>query len=221
MLRESGTRISFIAFPCIALVLFLSILKCTSQDYDTPSAPPAQPREVQRCNGVFLSYNFQGRERSYPIVRNVSAQAWAFQGTATILNTGAEEVKAWQMHIGFRYHELLVSVEGATVVDGGDYPIQVGRNGTILAGYPMTDLRTAIDTASDLTQMQVQVNIRGTQFGLAPRVNPMPRNINLVNEGYICPAATRRGITGLHLLDFMVEIYLHHLKKLTRMGYEC
>ncbi|KAL0306409.1 UNVERIFIED_CONTAM: COBRA-like protein 10 [Sesamum radiatum] len=93
-----------------------------------------------------------------------------------------------------QHRELLVSAEGAVVVDGdGDFPFRVGNNGTVLAGYPQADLKTAIDTAADFTQMQVQINLKGSQFGVSAKQTPMPKTIKIVNAGYKCPAITRKG----------------------------
>nr|XP_028947685.1 uncharacterized protein LOC114820686 [Malus domestica] len=81
----------------------------------------------------------------------------------------------------------------------------------------MTDLKTAVKTAGDLTQMQVQVKLTGTQFGVAPPKVPMPSNLTLANDGFVCPAAAMqdtnkmqnpRGVHGF-LLVFS-QIYLVH-----------
>ncbi|KAK4484357.1 hypothetical protein RD792_006934 [Penstemon davidsonii] len=188
-------------FVTLFLFCFTTLLHTTTaQDYGDPApeAKPAKPsKEIETCNGIFISYVFQGREKEYPHVKNVSAQAWSFQAMVTLMNTGADELKSWQIFIGFQNRELLVSAEGAVVVDGDGFPIRVGNNGTTLAGYPMTDLKTAIDTANDMTQMQTQINLKGTQFGLSEKSNPMPKTIKLVNDGYICPAATKKG-TYMH-----------------------
>ncbi|KAL6546645.1 hypothetical protein OROMI_022366 [Orobanche minor] len=191
---RSGIRIPWKVLFWIALfIIFGNVDESNGQDYDSTVTPAAPPEEIEQCNGIFISYTFQGREKEYPLVKNVSAQAWSFQATATVLNTGSEELKSWQVFIGFQHHELLVSAEGAVVVDGDGFPIRVGNNGTILAGYPQADLKTAIDTAADYNQMQVQVNLRGTQFGVSAKATPMPRTIRLVNYGYKCPAPTRKG----------------------------
>ncbi|KAL3643395.1 hypothetical protein CASFOL_014210 [Castilleja foliolosa] len=188
-------RRSSIRTPWIALFfLFLSqhIYRSNGQDYDSTATPATPPKEIEQCNGIFISYNFQGREKEYPFVKNVSAQAWSFQAMVTVLNTGAEELKSWQVFVGFQHRELLVSADGAVVVDGEGFPIRVGNNGTTLAGYPQADLKTAIDTAADLSQMQVQADLKGTMFGVSAKANPMPRSLKLVNEGYKCPAASRK-----------------------------
>ncbi|PIN05591.1 hypothetical protein CDL12_21867 [Handroanthus impetiginosus] len=182
-------RIPWTTLSGIALALLFSNV-CTAQDYDSPDVGP--PKEAGKCNGIFVSYNFQGREKEYPFVKNVSAQAWSFKATATVLNTGTTELKSWRLFIGFQHNELLVSADGAVIVDGDGFPIRVGNNGTVLVGYPQADLKTAIDTAGDYSQMQVQVNLKGTQFGVA-KGTPMPRTIKLVNDGFKCPAPTGKG----------------------------
>ncbi|KAK6124572.1 hypothetical protein DH2020_041684 [Rehmannia glutinosa] len=201
LMRRSGIRIPWKVLSLIAIVVFCysDIEKCNAQDYgSSPETPETPPPEIEHCNGIFVSYIFQGREKEYPFVKNVSAQAWSFQAMATVLNTGSEELKSWQIFIGFQHHELLVSADGAVVVDGDGFPIRVGNNGTVLAGFPQSDLKTAIDTAADYTQMQVQINLKGTQFGVSAKSSPMPRTIKLVNDGYKCPAATRKG-TYMHV----------------------
>ena len=103
--------------------------------------------------------------------------------------------------MGFQHDEFLVSASGAVLADGNSVPGNVG-NGTVFAGFPMTDLKTAIETAGDFTQMQVQVKLVGTQFGVAPPNSPMPTNISLANDGYLCPRPTLLG-TSLSL-SFLV-----------------
>ncbi|KAL2472976.1 COBRA-like protein 10 [Forsythia ovata] len=197
LIRSTCIRIPWRVLSCIALVLFSCSIEITkAQDYDDGSdTPAAPPPEQGKCDGIFVTYNFMGREKIYPLVKNVSAQAWSFKAMATVLNAGAYELKSWKIFIGFQHNELLVSADGAVVVDGdGDgFPVQVGKNGTLLAGFPQSDLETAIDTAGDYTQMMVQVNIVGTQFGVKPKATPMPKTIKLVNDGYKCPGAMRRG----------------------------
>ncbi|EPS60262.1 hypothetical protein M569_14541, partial [Genlisea aurea] len=181
----------------VLLLLLLFASECGAQDYSfdsgaTPATPSAPAKVIESCNGIFLTYVFQGREKIYPYVKNVSAQAWSFQATATLLNTGSDVLKSWQMFVGFQHRELLVSADGAVVVGGDEFPIRVGNNGTVLAGYPQADLETAIDTAGDMTQIQAQITLKGTQFGMGAKATPMPRTIKLVNDGYKCPSPTRK-----------------------------
>lgn len=165
------------------------ILPIVAQDYnDEPAAPP--PAE-QNCNGVFISYEFNSRTKEYPHLRNVSAQSWAFNSTVTVTNTGTVEVKAWKIFIGFQHKEILVSASGAVLAGTEDFPAEVG-NGTYLTGYPQTDLKTSIETAGDVNQIQALIQLMGTQFGVKPPRVPMPKTIRLVVDGFKCPAPTSR-----------------------------
>lgn len=103
--------------------------------------------------------------------------------------------------MGFQHDEYLVSAPKAVLADGTGLPAGVG-NGTIFAGSPVTDLKTAVETAGDLTQMQVQVNLVGTQFGVAPPEVPLPTNISLVNDGWICDKLTASGKIFFVLISF-------------------
>ena len=112
------------------------------------------------------------------------------------------------MFVGFQHDEFLVSATNAVIGNGGTgLPASVG-NGTVLVGYPMTDLKTAIETAGDLTQMSVQVSMVGTQFGVAPPAIPMPSNISLVNDGWSCPKSSTGTIFFFFFLIFK-WVYRH------------
>lgn len=79
------------------------------------------------------------------------------------------------------------------LADGTTLPALVG-NGTVFAGYPSTDLKTAVETAGDVNQMSAQIDLVGTVFGVgAPRV-PMPSNVSIVNEGFLCSRPTMQGM---------------------------
>ncbi|KAI3437100.1 uncharacterized protein J3R85_005841, partial [Psidium guajava] len=166
---------------------------CHGQDYEDESTPAAPPPEQDDCDGIFLMYSFIERIKEYPHVKNATAQAWAFKSQMTVLNAGLEELKAWKVFIGFQHNEILVSASGAVSIDGEDLPAKVGNNGTTLAGYPQADLKTSIDTAGDISQIQAKIELTGTQFGVKPPGVPMPKTIRLENDGYKCPAAHRRG----------------------------
>ncbi|CAI9783897.1 unnamed protein product [Fraxinus pennsylvanica] len=58
-----------------------------------------------------------------------------------------------------------------------DFPAAVG-NGTSIAGYHQKDLMTSVNTG-DLTQIQVEIELTGTQFGIKPLGYPMPKTSNL------------------------------------------
>ncbi|GKV14357.1 hypothetical protein SLEP1_g25253 [Rubroshorea leprosula] len=183
-------KVCWIIVIYLALFLVSSNLHlCSAQDYEdeTPAAPP--PGQ-DNCNGIFLSYAFTSRSKEYPHLKNITAQAWAFSSIATIVNVGTDELKGWKMYVGFQHREVLVSATNAMLVDGYDFPAPVG-NGTTLAGYPMTDLKTSIDTAGDWNQIAVQVQFTGTMFGMKEKDIPMPKTISLVNDGYVCPKPTK------------------------------
>ncbi|KAJ0101578.1 hypothetical protein Patl1_04302 [Pistacia atlantica] len=163
-----------------------------SDDYGDSPPAPAPPPGQEECNGIFLTYSFTGREKELPYLKNASAQAWAFKAMATIVNAGTEELKAWKMYVGFHRKEVLVSASGATIIDGADFPAPVG-NGTTFVGNPLADLKTSVDTAGDYTQISVQIEITGTQFGVKPPGVPMPKTLKLMNDGYVCPGPTKEG----------------------------
>ncbi|XP_021758813.1 COBRA-like protein 10 [Chenopodium quinoa] len=156
------------------------------------TGPPKIPKEVKSCDGIYISYDFLGREKEYPHVKNTTAQSWAFKSQLQLVNMGNTELKTWKVFIGFQHRELLVSVDGAVLVDGDEFPAQVGNNGTTIGGYPQADLKTAIDTAGDLTQIAVKVGLKGTQFGVKPPGTPMPKTVKLQNDGFKCPAPSKR-----------------------------
>ncbi|XP_056163973.1 COBRA-like protein 10 [Syzygium oleosum] len=177
------------------LILLCSCINhvCHGQDYEDESTPAAPPPEQEDCDGIFIMYNFIERIKEYPHVKNASAQSWAFKSQMTVLNAGLEELKAWKVFIGFQHNEILVGASGAVSIDGEDLPAKVGNNGTTLAGYPQADLKTSIETAGDINQIQARIELTGTQFGVKPPGVPMPKKIRLENDGYKCPAARRRG----------------------------
>ncbi|CAL1354345.1 unnamed protein product [Linum trigynum] len=162
------------------------------------AAQIAPPPGLARCNGVFLTYAFTSREKEFPHVKNVTAQAWAFKSTAAIFNTGEDELKAWEMFIGFHNREILVSADGGALLDGDDLPTSIGKGATFV-GTTMPDLKSSIDTAGDMTQIMAQIVITGTQFGLNAKAVPMPRTIKLVNDGYKCPAPRKKGKTYMEV----------------------
>ncbi|XP_010268089.1 PREDICTED: COBRA-like protein 7 [Nelumbo nucifera] len=157
------------------------------------TAAPAPVSDV--CNGIFLSYEYIKGSRLPPVVSDPSNQPYKFESTLTILNNGLEDLKSWNIFVGFQHNELLVSASNAVLANGTTLPTRVG-NGITFAGFPTTDLKTAVETAGDETQMQVQIQLVGTQFGvnITNTIDvPMPSNISLVNEGYTCPKPTNQG----------------------------
>ncbi|KAF5452295.1 hypothetical protein F2P56_027308 [Juglans regia] len=145
------------------------------------------------CNGVYLSYTYSGGRKLMPNrTSDPTRQPYRFESVLTVLNNGIVDLKSWRVFVGFKHDEYLVSASNAVLADGTSLPGSVG-NGTVFSGYPMTDLKTAVKTAGDLTQIQVQVQLVGTQFGVAPPTVPLPSNISLANDGWVCPRPAARG----------------------------
>lgn len=116
------------------------------------------------------------------------------------------ELKSWRAYVGFQHNEILVSASNAVVSDGDTLPAVVGKDGAILAGYPQVDLKTGIQTAGDSEQMTAKVEFSGTQFGVASPSVPLPSNITLVNDGYVCPLPTKAGM-NFFLFSFKLSIF--------------
>lgn len=178
----------FLFLPIFCLHLYLA-------QSQTPAPPPA----ADVCNGVFVSYTYTSGQKLPPDLGKGSIrQPYRFESQLFVLNNGLQDLKSWRVFVGFQYNEFLVSASNAVLADGSSLPGGVG-NGTVFAGYPNSDLKTAIETAGDQTQMGVQVGLVGTQFGVgAPNV-PMPHNISLVNDGWICPKPTVQGKNVMHV----------------------
>lgn len=85
-----------------------------------------------------------------------------------------------------------MSAKNAVLANGTALPANVS-GGAVLSGSPATDLKTAIETAGDVDQMQVVVDLVGTQFGVAPPIVPLPDKLVLANDGYLCPNLTTQG----------------------------
>lgn len=190
-------------FPAWVALSFLLLCSVSSaQDYDEPGPEEKKtPKEQDTCDGIFLSYTFIEREKEYPHVKNATAQAWSFKSQITVLNAGMEELKAWQVLVKFQHNEVLVATDGAVIIDGDDLPAKVSKNGTLFAGYPMADLKTSVETAGDINQIQAQIDITGTVFGVKPPGIPMPKTIRLENNGYKCPKIMKRGKSFLHFFS--------------------
>lgn len=151
------------------------------------------------CNGIFLSYAYTSGNAIPPNLKSDPLeQPYRFESTLTILNNGLEELKSWKVFVGFKHNEFLVSASNAVLADGTSLPAKVG-NGTVFAGFPSTDLKTAIETAGDVTQMQAQIKLVGTQFGVASPTVPLPSNISLANDGFVCPRSIVQGTNELQV----------------------
>lgn len=200
-IKEAKTS-SYKTFLLIFSLLFVLFGFDICHGQDDVAAPPPPVAELDSCDGIFLTYTLTGREKEYPHVKNVTKQAWAFKAEVSLMNVGDEELKDWKMYIGFQHREILVSADGAVPVDSEDFPAEVG-NGTTIAGNPMTDLKTAIETAGDYNQMAVRVKMSGTQFGLGASATPMPKTIKLMNDGFKCPQPGRKGILSFVCLSLL------------------
>lgn len=180
---------NFILLPLLLLsLLAASIPLAASQSAaDTNTSSPS---DSDLCNGVFVSYT---HTKGTKIPPNDSAdQPYRFESVVTVLNNGRDELKSWRVFVKFSHREILVSASNAVLSDGSSLPLSV-ENGTVFAGYPSSDLKSAIQTAGDVTQMQASVELVGTQFGVAPPSVPLPKNISLVTDGWKCPRATQKG----------------------------
>ncbi|KAH0993020.1 hypothetical protein GBA52_004503 [Prunus armeniaca] len=188
---------SSMSCPLIFTLSFLLIFTALPSSFSQPTADAPAPAS-DSCNGVFLSYAYTTGAKLPPELKsNPKRQPYRFESVLTVLNNGLEDLKSWRVFVGFKNDEYLVSASNAVLADGTSMPGSVG-NGTVLAGFPMTDLKTAIKTAGDLTQMEVQVKLVGTQFGVAPPKVPLPSNISLANDGFVCLNAVQ-GTNEMHV----------------------
>ncbi|XP_022760636.1 COBRA-like protein 7 [Durio zibethinus] len=174
------------------LSLLFTLLPLSLSQNVTEAPSPA----ADSCNGIFLSYAYSSGTKLKPT--DPAHQPYRFESVLTVLNNGDEKLKSWRVFVGFKNDEFLVSASNAVLADGTSLPANVG-NGTVFAGYPMSDLNTAIETAGDLSQMQVQVKLVGTQFGVAPPDVPLPESIKLANDGFVCPKASLQGKTEMQV----------------------
>ncbi|WCJ43220.1 COBRA-like protein 10 precursor [Euphorbia peplus] len=178
---------------CFILIFFTILFHSSYGQDNEPDA--ALLKVLENCNGVYLSYVFNMREKEFPYLKNATAQAWAFNSTATIINTGTFELESWEVFVGFQHKELLVSVSGGSVSDATEYPVDAS-NGTTFIG---DDLQTSILTAGDYNQISSQIEISGTQFGVKPPAVPMPKTIKLVSDKYECPKPKTKGKTKMEV----------------------
>ncbi|KAK8565513.1 hypothetical protein V6N13_020613 [Hibiscus sabdariffa] len=177
--------------PIILLFLSLSLFLFNTSVLSQPQTPPPAPAPASdSCNGVFLSYTYKTGHAIPPT--DPTNQAYRFESTLRLLNNGRQELKSWRAFVGFQHRERLVSASNAVLADGNSLPAELG-NGAVFAGFPMSDLKSAVETAGDTTQMEVSVELVGTQFGVGASDVPMPLNISLVNDGYTCVNATNQG----------------------------
>ncbi|CAD5323300.1 unnamed protein product [Arabidopsis thaliana] len=177
----------------ILLSSLFTAIQLTSSQRNTP---PPRSKDADLCNGVFVSYTYLTGTKIKP--NDTKNQPYRFESEITVLNNGRDELKSWQVFVKFAHREILVSATNAVLSDGSSLPASV-ENGTIFAGFPSADLKTAIMTAGDVTQMEARVELVGTQFGVAPPSVPLPKNITLVNDGWSCPKPTQQGSNVLQV----------------------
>ncbi|MQL94270.1 hypothetical protein Taro_026928 [Colocasia esculenta] len=156
------------------------------------AAPPPNPADT--CNGIFLTYNMGARKAIHPLLpADPARQPYSFGASASILNSDTVALKAWSLHVGFPNGTVIVSANPTVLSDGSPFPAVIGPEGASFSGFPATDLPTPIETAGQLTQIQVEITIVGTMFGSPPPAVPMPAVLSLDNPGYVCPRPTRPG----------------------------
>ncbi|KAL7588180.1 hypothetical protein Lser_V15G41412 [Lactuca serriola] len=173
--------IGFIIFLFLA---FISIPTTTSQ---SPT-----------CNGISISYVYNSGFQIPPTATNTTNQPYTFQSTLTLTNAGVDRLKSWRVFVGFQHREFLVSSSNAVLADGTSLPANV-TTGAVFAGFPATDLKTAVETAGDWNQMQARIQLVGTQFGVAPPNVSLPSNLYLVNDGFLCSAPSSPANNETHV----------------------
>ncbi|XP_016206698.1 COBRA-like protein 7 [Arachis ipaensis] len=154
----------------------------TAYSSPTPTLAGRTSRPMSLMEWI-LSSGKKLDEDPFPI-SDVAKQPYRFKSTLTVLNNGLNDLKSWKVFVKFQHNEFLVFASGVVLAVGTTLPATIG-NGTIFAGYPMTDLKIAVETTSDLTQMQDQIDLVGTVFGMAPPTIPLPSSINVANDGFI------------------------------------
>lgn len=182
-----------LAPPHVGLALLGVLLLAGLAAAQTPRTPAAPaPAPDPGCNGIELTYNFQGRTMIRPFVGDKNRQPYSFKANASVLNSGTRPLKSWALLVTFGHDEILVGVDGAVLTGGADLPYNTTENAgnaTSFSGYPQTDLLTPIGTAGDIAQIQASVGLVGTLFA-GPNFVPLPTALSLDDPAYNCPAAT-------------------------------
>ncbi|KAK1408931.1 hypothetical protein QVD17_41093 [Tagetes erecta] len=148
---------------------------------------PTTISQSQTCNGISISYTYNSGFQIPPAAATAADQPYNFQSTLTLTNAGSNRLNSWRVFVGFQHREVLVSATNAVLVDGASFPVNV-TGGAVFSGFPVTDLKTAVETAGDFNQMQARIQLVGTQFGVAPPNVSLPVNMYLVNDGFLCSA---------------------------------
>ncbi|KAL7151126.1 hypothetical protein ABFS83_04G010500 [Erythranthe nasuta] len=181
----------------MAIHIILIVVLCISifSLFQSSVSQPAPITNSSLCNGILITYSYVTGKEIPPILSpaDPTNQAYRFESNLTVLNNGPVELKNWRVFVGFDHGELLVSASNAVLANGTTLPANVS-GGTIFSGSPgFTDLKTAIETAGNIDQMRVVVDLVGTQFGVGPPSVPLPDNLVLANDGYSCPNLTTLG----------------------------
>ncbi|TKY67910.1 COBRA protein 7 [Spatholobus suberectus] len=124
-------------------------------------------------------------------MRLIATTTWSLRGRESSLNRHeAYEARP----SGARKVVGLVFASNAVLVDGTT-PSHYVRNGTVFAGYPTTNLKIAVKTVDDLTQMhmQVQIILVSIVFRVALPYVLMPLYMNLTNDGFLYCKSTAQG----------------------------
>lgn len=174
-----------ISTPIILSILCINMIFCFL---------PTTFSQSSVCNGIFITYNYTTGNQIPPIITPADPvnQPYRFESRLTVLNNGPNELKDWRVFVGFKHGELLVSATNAVLADGATLPANVS-GGAVLSGSPTTDLKTAIETAGDVNQMRAVVDLVGTEFGVGAPDIPLPDNITLANDGYLCRNSMSQG----------------------------
>ncbi|KAI3960195.1 hypothetical protein MKW98_016919 [Papaver atlanticum] len=182
-------------FFLFSLLLFFPIVVLSQTPAPSPSPPPPS------CNSILLTYNHLSLRKLPPETTNSSKQPFRFESTAQILNNGLDELQSWRLFIGFQHDEFLVSATNAVLADGTPFPANTTslEDGAVFAGFPISDLKTAVETAGDLPQMEANIDLVGTVFGVESPLVPMPKTISLVNDGFSCPSPTMQGDSTMYV----------------------
>lgn len=168
-------------------IITITLLLPISTSQTTVAPPPSSTT----CNDIYISYTVSSVQKIPPTQK--ANQPYRFESSLYILNNGLDELKSWRVFVGFKNDEVLVSATNAVLSDGTRLPGKVG-NGSVFVGYPNADLKTGIETAGDVNQMSVTVDLVGTEFGVGVGSFPLPHNVSLVNDGFLCPQPTIQGI---------------------------
>ncbi|KAI3963004.1 hypothetical protein MKW92_021348 [Papaver armeniacum] len=190
----------FLIFSFLAIQPTISQIPSPPATIAPSPSPPPPPPISDNCNDIFLSYTHT-KSRKLPPKTTDPEQPYRFEAAVQILNNGVEDLKAWRFFIGFQHKEFLVSASNAVLGGGTPFPANTSslEDGAVFAGFPTTDLLTAIETAGDLPQMEAKIDLVGTVFGVKSPLVPMPKTISLLNDGFSCPSPTMQGDSTMYV----------------------